>query len=75
MYGYEGEKGWGGKNWETGTDTYTLLILCIKWTTDGNMLCSTGTHLMCCGDLNEGSPKGRGYRYVYGGFIFWCSGG
>ena len=23
-------KGWGGSNWETGIDTYTLLILCIK---------------------------------------------
>ena len=42
MYGYQGGKGWGGRNWETGIDTYTLLILCIKWITDGNMLCSTG---------------------------------
>ena len=28
MYGYQGGKGWGGRNWETGIDTYTLLILC-----------------------------------------------
>ena len=32
----------GGRNWQTGIDTYTLLILCIKWTTDGNMLYSSG---------------------------------
>ena len=30
MYGYQGGKGWGGRNWETGIDTYTLLILCTK---------------------------------------------
>ena len=30
MYGYQGGKGWGGRNWEIGIDTYTLLILCIK---------------------------------------------
>ena len=24
------DRGWGGRNWETGIDTYTLLILCIK---------------------------------------------
>ena len=38
----QGGKGWGGRNWETGTDTYTLLILWIKWTTERNMLYSTG---------------------------------
>ena len=52
MYGYQGGKGWGGRNWETGIDTYTLLILCIKWTTDGNMLLAQGTHLVLCGNLN-----------------------
>ena len=41
MYGYQGGKGWGRRNWETGIDTYTLLILCIKQTTDGNILYST----------------------------------
>ena len=30
MYGYQGGKEWGGRNWEAGIDTYTLLILCIK---------------------------------------------
>ena len=26
----KGEGGGGGRNWEMGIDTYTLLILCIK---------------------------------------------
>ena len=30
-YGYQGGcGGGGGRNWETGIDIYTLLILCIK---------------------------------------------
>ena len=37
----KGESG-DGINWETGIDIYTLLILCIKYTTDGNTLYSTG---------------------------------
>ena len=28
----------GGRNWEIGTDIYTLLILCIKWMTNKNLL-------------------------------------
>ena len=42
MYGYQAGKGWGGRNWETGIDIYTLLILCIKETTDGNILYGSG---------------------------------
>ena len=30
MYGYQEGKGMGGRNWETGTDIYALLILCIN---------------------------------------------
>ena len=30
MYGYQGGRGGGGRNWKTEIDTYTLLILCIK---------------------------------------------
>ena len=32
----------GGKNWETEIDTYTLLILCVKETTNENIPYSTG---------------------------------
>lgn len=28
----------GGRDWETGIDTYTLLMLCINWTTNENLL-------------------------------------
>ena len=39
----KGEKGWGdGMNWEIGIDIYTLLILCIKYITNENLLYSTG---------------------------------
>ena len=31
-----------GMNWEIGIDIYTLLILCIKWITNENLLYSTG---------------------------------
>ena len=41
----------GGGNWETGIDTYTLLILCIKQITNENLPYSTG-YSMLCGDLN-----------------------
>ena len=25
-----GKEGWGGRNWEIGIDTFTVLILCIR---------------------------------------------
>ena len=31
-----------GMNWEIGIDIYTILILCITWITDENLLYSTG---------------------------------
>ena len=34
MYGYQGGKGRGGKNWEVGIDIFTPLILCIKQITN-----------------------------------------
>ena len=36
-----GGVGGGGMNWEIGIDTYTLLILCIKYITNENLY-STG---------------------------------
>ena len=30
VYGYQGGKGLGGRNWEVGVDTDTLLVLYIK---------------------------------------------
>ena len=38
----KGERRGGGRNWEIGIDTYTLLILCIKQTTNENIMYSTG---------------------------------
>ena len=38
----QGGKGWNGRNWETGIDTYKLSIQCTKYTTVGNTVSSTG---------------------------------
>ena len=38
----EGESG-GGRNWEVGIDIYMLLILCIEWVANEDLLCSTGS--------------------------------
>ena len=34
-------------NRETGTDMYTLVILCIKWITNEKLLSSTGNSTQC----------------------------
>ena len=46
----KGGKPWGGgdgrvMNWAIGIDMYTLL--CIKYITNENLLCSTGTSTQC----------------------------
>ena len=53
-------------NWETGFDTCTVLILCIKSITNENLLYGTGNS-MHCGDLKgKEIPKGGDiYVYVY----------
>ena len=38
----QGERGGGGRNWETEIDTNTLLIILIKETTTENLLYSIG---------------------------------
>ena len=42
MYGYQRGMGGGGKNWEIGIDTYTLLILCRKQIINENILHRSG---------------------------------
>jgi len=58
MYGYQGGRV-GGRSWEIRLDTHTLLILCIKQTTEPWEL-----YLMLCGDLN-GREIQKG-RDIYG---------
>ena len=36
-----------GMNWEIGINIYTLLILCIKYITNENLLYSTGNSTQC----------------------------
>ena len=36
-----------GVNWDTGIDVYTVLTLCIKQTTNENLLRSTGNPTQC----------------------------
>ena len=42
-------KGWvgGGRKWESGIDIYTLLILCITYLTNENLVYSTGNSTQC----------------------------
>ena len=43
-----GRDAWGDQmNRETGTDMYTLVILCIKWITNEKLLSSTGNSTQC----------------------------
>ena len=37
-------------NWEIGIDIYTLLILCVRWITNENLL--RRLYTVFCGDLN-----------------------
>lgn len=48
-----------------GIDIYTLLILCIKYITNENILYSRGnSYLMLCGDLNEKEIPLKKEKYV-----------
>ena len=58
-----GEEG-GGRDWEIGVDTYTLLMLCIKYTTNGNIVAQE-TLLNAGGNLN-------GKEVQKGGDILIC---
>ena len=42
----------GGRDWEIGIDIYTLLIVCVKQTTNEHRLYSIGALLSVLGDLN-----------------------
>lgn len=50
--------GGGGRNWEIGGDTYTLLVLYVKLIMNENMLCGTGSSTVLWRPEREGSPKG-----------------
>ena len=52
MYGYQGGKGVGGRNWEIEIDIYTLLILCIKQITNEPTVQHRELYSVLCGDLN-----------------------
>ena len=60
LRGVEGD----GMNWETGTDTYTLLTLCTKYITNENLLYSSGNSGALWGLKCEGNTKKGGYMYI-----------
>ena len=43
----KGERGGGGRNWETGIDPCTVLIVYIEQITNENLLYSTGNSTQC----------------------------
>ena len=57
-------------DWEIGVDIYTLLILCVKYLTNGNLLYrSENSYSGLCGDLYRKEIQKRvGYMYMYSGF-------
>ena len=61
-YGYH--RGKGGGNWEIGIDINTLLILCIKQTTNENLLYSTGNYIQYL-IINYNGKESKKYRYTY----------
>ena len=63
-YGYQGGKGGGGINWETGIDIYTLLY--IKQITNKDLLYSTGnsTQYSVMTYTGEDSEKEQVFVYV-----------
>ena len=64
MYGYQAGKEVGGRNWEIGNDTYTLLILCIKQTTNEKIQFSMGTMLNALWTRMGRKSRNEG-TYVY----------
>ena len=60
-------------NRETGVDINTLLIPCIRWITDENLLYSTELHYLFCGDLNgKEILKKTGYMYTWAYPVAQC---
>ena len=65
-------KGEGGLNWESSTETLTLLY--VKWRASGNLLHDAGNSKpVLCDNLKEwdggrrdGDSTGRGHVYTYG---------
>ena len=64
MNGYQEGKRADGRNWETGIDIYMLLILCIKYITNENMLYSRELYSVLCGDLNGKEIQKGGDMYI-----------
>ena len=63
---YAHQGGMGSRmDWEIGTDIYTLLILCIKWITNENLLYSTGNSAQCFAVTYMGRKYIRDGIHVY----------
>ena len=64
IYGYQGV-GWGGINWKTGIDIYTLLY--IKQITNKHLLYHTGksTHYSVMAYMGKESKKLKKNAYMY----------
>ena len=60
----KGERG-GGRNWEVGTDIYTLLTLRMKWVTNEKWLYSTRNSIQCSVETQTGrKSKKKGSEVV-----------
>ena len=67
----KGEHG-GGSSWDIGIDTYALLILCIEWATNENILHSTGNSTSCTVVTGMGRMSKREETYGYAQLIHFA---
>ena len=63
----------GGRNWETGIDTWALLILCVKWITDDHTVGHRERRSVLCGDLNGAEVQKGGDTCICVADSFCCA--
>jgi len=63
----------GGRNWESGTDTHTLLTLCKHETTNENLPCSTGSPTQGSVVTGMGRESYREGMHVYTQLIHFAT--
>ena len=68
-----GEERRDGISWEIDIDIYILLILCINWITNGNLLYFTGSSLQSSVVAWRGRKSRRGDLYMYSWFTLLYS--
>ena len=61
-----------GRNWQTGTDIYTLLTLCIKYVASENLLHSSDNSTQCSVVTETGKKSRKEGMYAYAQLIHYA---